>query len=350
MEHLLRLDKISCRYDGHPVVNDFSFSVEKGDICCLLGPSGCGKTTVLRSIAGFQELVQGRIILDGNVISTPENRLPPEQRRIGMVFQDYALFPHLTIRDNIAFGLHNKSTAEKQKICNEVLSLVKLEGMESRYPHELSGGQQQRVALARALAPRPRLLLMDEPFSSLDVELRKNLSIEVREILKSLDITAIMVTHDQEEAFAFSDKIGVVHNGRIEQWSKPFDLYHEPASRFVAQFIGKGVLLPGKTTAENTIVTELGAIPVDQRNNLAPDMSVEVVLRPDNVIHEADSPEKAQIINKVFAGASTLYTLRLSSGGIVTAALASHYNYPMGDFIRIKVQIDHPVVFRCENG
>lgn len=348
MDHLLQLDNISCRYDDHTVVENFSLNITKGDICCLLGPSGCGKTTVLRAIAGFQPLAQGSISLADEIISTRKDMLPPEQRKIGMVFQDYALFPHLSVCDNITFGLQQYSAQDKERICREMLALVKLEDMGERFPHELSGGQQQRIALARALAPQPQLLLMDEPFSSLDVDLRRSLAIEVREILKSLNITAIMVTHDQEEAFAFADKIGVVYQGNIQQWAAPFDLYHEPSTRFVADFVGQGVFLPGHAVDNNTVATELGLISGNRCYDWLPDAPVEVLLRPDDVIYSEQSIKKGEVVSKVFAGTSTLYTLKLPTGSLVASAFPSHHDYQIGDQVGIDIEADHLIAFKVD--
>ena len=221
---LLSLTDLSCGYADQPIVQQLNLHLNSGDIGCLLGPSGCGKTTTLRAIAGFEPILKGSITLAGEVISRPKFTLAPEKRRIGMVFQDYALFPHLSVEKNIAFGIRKHPDAER--ITQELLELVKLGGLGKRYPHELSGGQQQRVALARALAPEPRLLLLDEPFSNLDGELRRRLSQEVRDILKHRGTSAILVTHDQEEAFAMSDSIGVFNKCRLEQWDSPFNLYH----------------------------------------------------------------------------------------------------------------------------
>src|SRR5512139_180594 len=223
---LLALDSVAQKYGGVEVLHDVTFSLTRGAIACLLGASGCGKTTVLRCIAGFERLTAGEIRLDGQVVSRPGLLLPPEQRRIGMVFQDYALFPHRTVSGNVGFGLHTISREERSARVSELLDVVGLSDAGQRYPHELSGGQQQRVALARALAPRPRLLLLDEPFSNLDVELRERLSAEVRSVLKQQNATALMVTHDQHEAFNFADEIGIMHDGRIQQWDTAYDLYH----------------------------------------------------------------------------------------------------------------------------
>ena len=256
---LLSVNQIAIEFAGaRRVVDGLSFALEAGEIACLLGASGCGKTTVLRSIAGFEALQAGEIHLQSQLLSAPGVQLPPQQRGIGMVFQDYALFPHLTVAQNVGFGLRSLTKPEQARRVAEMLDLVGLGELGGRYIHELSGGQQQRVALARALAPQPRLLLLDEPFSNLDVELRERLGQEVRQILKATGTTAILVTHDQREAFAMADQIGVMSEGRIRQWGTPYDLYHQPVDRFVANFIGEGVLLPARLTGPQCIEFELG--------------------------------------------------------------------------------------------
>jgi len=349
MVALLNIRGISCSYDNHTVVDDFSFSMAQGDICCLLGPSGCGKTTVLRSIAGFQPVTAGTIELAGRTLSTSRKTLPPEQRRVGMVFQDYALFPHLSVCDNVTFGLQHKSAADRERICNEMLELIQLPQLGSRYPHELSGGQQQRIALARALAPEPTLLLLDEPFSSLDVDLRRSLALEVRDILKSRGISAVMVTHDQDEAFAVADKIGVVFSGKVQQWDTPFNLYHEPANRFVADFVGRGVFLPGQAVSSNRVATELGDIAGNRCYEWLERSPVEVLLRPDDIIHDESSDKQAQIVAKVFAGTSTLYTLKLPTGSLVESAFPSHHDFQVGDWVGIRVEADHLIAFSAND-
>ncbi|HET7061917.1 MAG TPA: ABC transporter ATP-binding protein, partial [Nitrosospira sp.] len=260
MHALLDLRNIHHAYGPHVVVKNLSLALKKGQIGCLLGPSGCGKTTVLRCIAGFERITGGEIMLKGAAVSRANLYLPPEQRHIGMVFQDYALFPHLTVAGNIGFGLQRLSRNEREARISEMLDTVGMVEASRKYPHELSGGQQQRVALARALAPRPDLLLLDEPFSNLDVSLRERLSLEVRDILKSQNATAILVTHDQDEAFAMADEIGVMHDGEIQQWDTAFNLYHQPANRFVADFIGQGVFLPGKMLDPHNVEIELGVL------------------------------------------------------------------------------------------
>ncbi len=238
MSTLLNVKQISCRYDDKVIIPELSFSVKQGQIASLLGPSGCGKTTALRAIAGFEPIYSGEIELAGNILSTVNDTLVPEKRKVGMVFQDYALFPHLTVKDNIAFGIQDKDKTERTAKIADLLDMIKLKDYASYYPHQLSGGQQQRVALARALAPNPVILLMDEPFSNLDTELRRSLSLEVRDILKQNNITAILVTHDQTEAFTVADEIGVLDNGVLQQWADPETLRQHPVNGFVANFMG----------------------------------------------------------------------------------------------------------------
>jgi len=245
---LLELDDLRLGYDTahglHVVVESLALSLEHGHIGCLLGSSGCGKTTVLRAVAGFEPLLAGTIRLDGTLLSSATTQVPPERRRVGMMFQDYALFPHLTVAENVAFGLRAlKKTARQQRVM-EMLEVVGLADTADDYPHELSGGQQQRVALARALAPAPDLLLLDEPFSNLDVDTRERLAFELRDILKTTGHTALLVTHNQAEAFAIADRIGVMATGgRIVQWDTPYNLHHRPANEFVADFVRREALL-----------------------------------------------------------------------------------------------------------
>lgn len=349
MNSLLKVKNLSCHYEKTAVVENLSFHVNEGDMCCLLGPSGCGKTTVLRAIAGFHPISSGEISLGNICLSDSKTNLPPEERQIGMVFQDYALFPHLTVKQNICFGLSKMEKTQQRQILKEMLTLVQLEGMEARYPHELSGGQQQRVALARALAPKPKMLLMDEPFSNLDVELRRNLNLEVREILKTTGTSAILVTHDQEEAFAFADNIGLINNGKIQQWDSSFNLYHEPLNRFVANFIGQGSLIPGMAIDHESVSTELGTLKGNRAYNWQVDTPVEVLIRPDDIQADPDSKLEASIIKKIFSGSATLYTLQLPTGGKVESLLPSHLDYQLGDKVRISAQVEHLIAFSAKD-
>jgi iron(III) transport system ATP-binding protein len=344
---LLRLENVSHAYGRQAVVDELSISLEEGEIGCLLGASGCGKTTVLRLIAGFERPSAGTIRLHGETVAGPAGLVPPEQRNIGMVFQDYALFPHLSIGDNIAFGIRDKAdkAGARQRV-EELLGLVGLSGHGGKYPHELSGGQQQRVALARALAPRPWLLLLDEPFSNLDVELRERLSLEVRDIIKASGTTAILVTHDQHEAFAVADVVGIMHRGRIEQWDTPYSLYHRPATRYVADFVGQGVLVPGEVAGVGTVRVELGELESDVPLECTPGCRLEVLLRPDDIVHDDDSPVVAEVEKKTFRGAEFMYTLRLPSGARVLSLVPSHHNHALGEKIGIRLAVDHVVAFR----
>jgi len=341
---LLVLDRVSHAYGSHAVVTDLSLALKDGEIGCLLGASGCGKTTVLRLIAGFENPNAGRVLLRDEVVAAPGRQVPPEKRRIGMMFQDYALFPHLTVAGNIAFGIGGKSATAERRV-GEMLELVGLGGQGGKYPHELSGGQQQRVALARALAPHPHLLLLDEPFSNLDVELRKRLSLEVRDILKRTGTAAILVTHDQHEAFAVADMIGVMHAGRIEQWADPYDLYHRPATRQVADFVGQGVFLPGQVLGAATVQIELGILNCRLHHSLAGDEMADILLRPDDIVHDDAAPTHAEIVAKTFRGADFLYTLKLGSGATVLSLVPSHHNHAIGEKIGIRLNADHVVAF-----
>ena len=349
----LELNAVVQRYGASTIVDGVDFKLASGQIACLLGPSGCGKTTLLRCIAGFEEIAGGEIRLHGEVVSRPGQRIAPEKRRIGMVFQDYALFPHLTVEQNVAFGLGRKPGPDADLRVHQLLATVGLGGKGSKYPHELSGGQQQRVALARALAPRPQLILLDEPFSNLDVGLRERLSVEVRDILKREGSTAILVTHDQNEAFAMADEIGVMYNGRIQQWDTPYNLYHRPANRFVADFIGQGVLVSGVVAPGNSVKMELGTLESDTPVECSETCDacdsgckVDILLRPDDIVHDDASPVQAEVLQKAFRGADILYTLRLSSGTQVLSLVPSHHNHALGEKIGIRLDADHVIAFK----
>lgn len=330
----------------HEIVHGLSFSLARGEIGCLLGQSGCGKTTVLRAIAGFEGLIDGRITLGGRELSNAQKTAAPETRQIGVVFQDYALFPHLSIADNVGFGLRKLSAADRNKQVDKLLQLVGLSAHGKKFPHELSGGQQQRVALARALAPQPDLLLLDEPFSNLDVDLRERLATEVRDILKEVGTTAILVTHDQHEAFAIADRIGVMHDGMIVQWDDAYNLYHRPTTRFVADFIGLGVFAPGIVDADsNQVRIELGNLPLTQPDFLPGNARVDVLLRADDVIHDDASTMSAKVIRKAFRGAEFLYTLRLASGQQLLALVPSHHDHAIGEYVGIRLDAAHVVSF-----
>jgi iron(III) transport system ATP-binding protein len=345
---LLEVHNMSCGYGDESVVKDVSFALSHGDIGCLLGPSGCGKSTILRALAGFLPLKSGEICLQGSSISLPGKTLAPEKRRIGMVFQDYALFPHLTIAENVGFGLRSESREEKKQKVGELLQVVHLQDLADNYPHELSGGQQQRVALARALAPEPTLILLDEPFSNLDADLRRRLSLDVREILKTLGISAILVTHDQQEAFAMCDQVAVLQKGRIQQWDVPFNLYHEPTNRFVASFVGQGSFVLGSTLGPDAIQSELGVIHGNRAYKWDAGTPVDVLIRPDDIIYDEHSSLRPEVIEKTFAGTSTLYRFRCSESTEFEALFRSHLDFNVGDLVPVRVDADHLIAFEHE--
>ena len=345
MTSQLDVEKLDAGYDDLQVINQVSFSLRPGQIGCMLGPSGCGKTTVLRAIAGFEPAWNGRILIDGIEVSSRKINLPPERRNIGMVFQDFALFPHLRVEDNVRFGLKGWSKQQQQSRIQEMLAIVGMPAYARAYPHQLSGGQQQRIALARALAPGPGILLLDEPFSSMDVELREQLAREVRNILKQENNTAILVTHDQNEAFAMADQICVMNEGSIQQQDSGYHLYHRPANRFVADFIGQGVIIPALVESSTTVKTDLGLIRSEHRIEAATGTMVDVLIRPDDVVHDDESTESAIVVEKAFRGAEFLYYLRLDSGIEVMCLAPSHHNHKINERIGIRLHVDHVVTF-----
>ena len=340
---MLTVKNLSARYADKEVVSHVDFNLNEGDIACLLGPSGCGKTTLLNTLAGFIEPVSGDIALDGNIISTNKMVLPPEQRSIGMVFQDYALFPHMSVRKNVGFGVKDKTA--RKSIVDTLLEQVRLTEHAEKYPHELSGGQQQRVALARSLAARPKLLLLDEPFSNLDNELRSQLGAELRSILKSQNITALLVTHDQQDAFSLGDKTGVMNHGKIEQWADAYELYHHPETEFVANFVGEGAFINGDMTGDREVLTELGQIRGATVTHNVMGEKVKVLVRPDDVILNPDAALRLEITHKAFRGANILYTLNHPNGESILSLLPSHEDFEVGDQINVSIDADHLVVF-----
>jgi iron(III) transport system ATP-binding protein len=343
---LVKLSRVSKRYapDGPTAVDGLSLAVEQGEILALLGPSGCGKTTTLRLIAGFETPDSGTVTLRGQVVAGAGRSVPPEERGVGIVFQDYALFPHLTVRDNVAFGLTRQDRGARRERVSEILGLVGLEDLGGRYPHELSGGQQQRVAVARALAPAPPLILLDEPFSNLDADLRAEMRADVETLLRTTGTTAIFVTHDQEEAFTLADRVGVLSEGRIEQFGTPEQIYHHPASQFVAQFVGAADFLPGLVTPQG-IVTEVGVF--GNVRDLAAGERVEIMIRPDDItfVPHADGP--AVIVQRAFRGSESLYCLELPSGHRLHSSQPSSSMFPAGTRVRAEAHLLHIVTFRA---
>ena len=345
MSENLIVENLCVDIDGRRIVDQVSFKLLTGQIGSLLGPSGCGKTTLLRTIAGFEQPTQGRIQIGDKRVSDRSLSLPPEERKVGMVFQDLALFPHLTVEDNVGFGIRQLSQTKRSARINALLELVGLSNYKHRFPHELSGGQQQRVALIRAMAPKPKLLLLDEPFSGQDTERREQLAREVSRILKSDNITALLVTHDQLEAFAFSDVVGVVNEGRLAQWDKAFQVYHQPVDRFVAHFIGQGVFISGTVLSGTSIKTELGVMHGEIDNRLAAGTKVDLLVRPDDVLHDDLSETWATIVSRSFRGADHLYTLTFPGGTRVLCQVPSHHNHKVNEKIGVKLDLHHLVAF-----
>ncbi|HXC66465.1 MAG TPA: ABC transporter ATP-binding protein [Nitrospiraceae bacterium] len=341
---ILELRSVSCAYDPHrPAIRDISFSAREGEILCLLGPSGCGKTTILRAIAGFEPVRFGEIFLSGRRVSSPSEMIPTEERRVGMVFQEYALFPHLRVADNIAFGLHHLSRAERTRQVQEMLRLTGLEGLERRYPHELSGGQQQRVALARALVRNPVVLLLDEPFSNLDPDMASRMRQELHALLRRMKTTTILVTHDHDEAFAMADRIAVLNHGVLEQMDSPELLYHIPSTPFVADFVGQADFIPG-TVSQGMVHTELGEFPdtLDCKDGTA----VVVMIRPDDIHLVPTEGARSRVLSRQFHGSENLYTVSLPSGQIVHSSESSTSVYQEGTAVELRVSATHTVLFK----
>ncbi len=324
---------------SRPAVQDVSFGLRQGEILALVGPSGCGKTTTLRLIAGLERPDAGDVFIGGRQVAGG-NFVPPEQRGVGMVFQDHALFPHLTVRENIAFGLRGKHRVEAQTTVQEMLELVGLAHLAERYPHALSGGERQRVALARALAPRPVLVLMDEPFSSLDADLRLEVREQVRAILKAMRATVVFVTHDQDEALFMGDRLAVFQNGRMEQMGTPEDIFHASATHFVAEFMGDSDFVPGQVTAQG-IQTSIGLLP--QHVSLPYGTPVEVAMRADDVDFAPDAKGNAVLVQRFFRGAFNLYRIRLDSGHVVHAFKPHTHLAQPGARLQACVSADHPL-------
>ena len=322
---------VSKRFGPVPAVAQADLCVEPGELVALVGPSACGKTTLLRLIAGFERPDEGEVRLAGAVVAGSGRFVPAERRRVGMVFQDYALFPHLTVAENVGFGVARDGRAGRVA---ELLELVGLADCPRRYPHELSGGQQQRVALARALAPRPAVVLLDEPWSNIDPLLRGSMRGELAAIVRSAGVTVLLVTHDREEAFSLGDRIAVMRDGRIVQAGSPEDLYLTPADRWTAEFVGVGNFLPGRVDGE-LVETLLGRFPLRRRNGAT---RVDVLIRPEQLMLRPDAAGPAEVVAREFRGHDVFHRLRLDDGTILVSQRPSTEDVPLGARVSVSAE------------
>ena len=332
---MLALKDIVVKYGDDTIVENLSLEINKGQLGCLLGPSGCGKSTLLRAIAGFEPLFSGSVSIANQVVEDLNINIPAEKRGTGIVFQDYALFPHLTVRDNIIFGIKHLAIEERTQRLSYLADIASVSEYLDRYPHELSGGQQQRVALARALARRPDFLLLDEPFSNLDTKLRERLSTEVREILIRENITALLVTHDQNEAFSFADSVNVMLDGRIVDSGSPHEIYHTPQHPFTAGFIGKGRVISGKIRDDSTVSTSIGDLPYSSTKQLNTGLKVDVLVRAENVESDNKGPISGIVKERAFQGAKILYTLEIAVSETIQALFPNHLQFEIGDRVNV---------------
>lgn len=322
---VIRCVGITKTFGDFVAVHDVSFNVSPGEIVSILGSSGCGKTTVLRLIAGLEAPDAGQILIRGEVASTPQRQTPPDKRGIGMVVQEYALFPHMTVRQNISFGLNNLSDEEQTSRVEEVMSLVRLENLEDRYPHELSGGQQQRIALARTMAPRPFAVLLDEPFSNIDAGMRSEVRREVETILRANNTAAVLVTHDRDEAFAIADRVAIMSSGALEQVDAPEAVYHLPVNRRVAQMTGTCDFMNGTARTDGTVETEAGVLAYDTNSaDIKPGSKVELVIHPDDFGVEANDSGAMVVESREFRGDETVLLVALPSGATIKCRQESY--------------------------
>ncbi|PSQ58852.1 ABC transporter ATP-binding protein [Halobacteriales archaeon SW_7_71_33] len=348
-EVALSLSGVTKRFGATPAAEDLSLSVYEGELLTVVGPSGCGKTTTLRLIAGLERPDAGTVRVGGEVVAGDGGFVPAEERDVGVVFQEFALFPHMTTAENVGFGLDDRPRAERERRVEELLDLVGLSAERDAYPDELSGGQQQRVALARSLAPEPDVLLLDEPFANLDVDLRERMREEVRAILREAGVTAVSVTHDQEEALSIGDRVAVMHDGGLEQVGRPERVFQHPESRFVAGFLGHASFVPGSVTGE-AVETAVGGVSVDRVYGLGPEYewsTVDLLVRPDDLAARP-APEgdaDGRVVGRQFLGATVKYRVELDDDGVVECAHNHTEHIERGAPVSVDFVADHDLAW-----
>ena len=340
----LQIENVSLSIEGDSILENLNLNVDEHEILSIIGPSASGKSSLLRMIAGFENINSGKIKLNNSIVDDMVTKVEPQKRNIGIIFQDLALFPHLNCKDNILFGISKNCIDQKLNRLDRLASLLGISQILESFPHEISGGQQQRVAIARALAPKPEILLLDEPFSALDEELKDTLISDVKKLLKEEKITAIVITHNIKEAFQLSDKIAFLDNKKIMQCDTAYNLYHKPLTKEIAQFCGIGSFINGSVVDMNHVSTNLGNL-FGNTSKFAPGSKVIVMIRPDDIIHDDDSTQSAKVIEKIFHGSDFLYKLELTKDETVFCYASSHHNHAINEVIGIKPEIDHLIIF-----
>lgn len=340
----LEIENISLNLDGDRILRNLDLSVNEEEIVSIIGPSASGKTSLLRVIAGFENITAGKIKLNGQIVDDTSIVIKPQKRNVGIIFQDLALFPHLNCSENITFGISKLPSKEQIQRLHRLEEVLSIAGISKKFPHEISGGQQQRVAIARALAPKPEILLLDEPFSALDEELKEKLLIDVKLLLKEEKITTIVITHNIKEAFQVSDKIAFLNNKKIMQIDSAYNIYHKPQTKEIANFCGIGSFINAKIVDANHVQTDLGKhFGVTSPYEIGTD--VDIMIRPDDVIHDDDSTKSAQVIEKIFHGSDFLYKLKLNNGENIFCYTPSHHDHAINEVIGIRSEVDHLILF-----
>ena len=340
----LEIEDVSLSIEGNLILDNLSLNIDEHEIISLIGPSASGKSSLLRIIAGFENISSGKVKLNGLIVDDRSTIVQPQNRNVGIIFQDLALFPHLSCKDNILFGITNYSADHKRQRLDRLCNLLDITSINDKFPHEISGGQQQRIAIARALAPGPEILLLDEPFSALDEELKETLIHDVKNLLKEEKITTIVITHNIKEAFQLSDKIAFLDNKKIIQFDTAYNLYHKPYTKEIANFCGIGSFINGTVIDNNHVSTILGDLFGDT-SKYKVGSNVSVMIRPDDIIHDDNSSQSAKVLEKIFFGSDFLYKLELSEGEKIFCYTPSHHNHAINEVIGIKPVIDHLILF-----